>query len=637
MLLTRVVKCPRRLIGWSVFLLALAGIGWGLYAGLPAQPRWVIRGPIAPSGLAPDGKTLRTETRRPEQLPSLSRSRRIPVPEAGPVRFWDVETGREVLSVLGENGPRWRVVYSSDGKRLAAIEARDGDPRPEVLRCIDLEGARESQPVLLDPTARWIASFSKDSDLLLLEDPDEEQEFTDLLLYDADSLRLLARTQTRNRLPKWNHWPRWQWSADGKALLVFSTEKTEGNASLRRISRGAETVVHFKGAGDWLAVTPDGKTLLTEPHRTGLPELAPLSSILLWELDTGKPRGTIDVSDVHPRAGENLLFAPDGRTLVLIHGKPRPGDFLGLWDMENAKWLGDLHLDQLPVCPVFLDQNGLAPHSSEGPACLEWYRIRPFGRLWQRQWAGRHLQAVSLAAGAKRLLVMPGLSSISAELEALDVETGETCVAIALEAADYHEWITGGQYLALSATHDGTPTTPGPIWEIMKEQIVRPLLGQPRQGSRTRVTTRVVDLETGAEVGRLEHTEAGLVHLSRDGRSLILYHEAGETADAVLCCYDIPPRRAAPGSGLWASPWLPACCSSRCAPDGIDCSTVPQGNLRKESRHAPESLLEAPPTPARLVDLCARNRGLGGCALRHAAAGAALGVRGRAEKRLLRR
>src|SRR6516165_9586118 len=150
MLLTRVVKCPRRLIGWSVFLLALAGIGWGLYAGLPAQPRWVIRGPIAPSGLAPDGKTLRTETRRPEQLPSLSRSRRIPVPEAGPVRFWDVETGREVLSVLGENGPRWRVVYSSDGKRLAAIEARDGDPRPEVLRCIDLEGARESQPVLLD-------------------------------------------------------------------------------------------------------------------------------------------------------------------------------------------------------------------------------------------------------------------------------------------------------------------------------------------------------------------------------------------------------------------------------------------------------------------------------------------------------
>ncbi len=96
------------LLRWGLFMLALAGVGWALHARLPPVPRWVLYGSFIPEGLTLDGKLFITQTVAVEDRPNSNRSPSFPsaLPKGGPVRFWDVETGQEVNSVLGETGPR---------------------------------------------------------------------------------------------------------------------------------------------------------------------------------------------------------------------------------------------------------------------------------------------------------------------------------------------------------------------------------------------------------------------------------------------------------------------------------------------------------------------------------------------------
>ncbi len=201
-----------------------------------------------------------------------------------------------------------------------------------------------------------------------------------LFLYDTASLRLLAQVQTAYR------WPLWQWSPDGHALVLYSSTH-EGDASLRRIARTGETVTGFQGAGDWLAITPDGKTLLTEPPQQARPDRAAIDSILLWDIATGQRRGTIPVTAFHPRAAENLAVLPDSRTLLLIHGNPRPGGLLSIWDMKADEQLGEVRLDGAELLPL-PDLNAVAV-SRHLPGSVAVYRARPFAKLWERSVARR--------------------------------------------------------------------------------------------------------------------------------------------------------------------------------------------------------------------------------------------------------
>lgn len=516
----------------------LGGLGWALYAWLPPQPRWVVRGPIAALGLAPDGKTFRTATMAVDGLPNrlMSPFSHVQPKNVGPVEFWDVETGRHVLSVIGEGGPHWGVALSDDGTRLAAIGTRTADDLHEELRCIDLATGREKHVAVEPPIVDWHLSFSPHNNLLLLRDWKNLEAPEHLFLYDADSLQLVAKIVTAHDRATT------QWSKDGTALLLYAADDGKG-ASVRRIGRQGDAVIRCEGAGDWLAISPDGKLLATAPARIGDDDIAPIDSILLWELDTGKPRGTIPINAFHPRsASDNALFLSDNKTLILTHGTPRPGDMVGAWDAETGQCLGEVRVEPYRVL-FFPEQNAFAARGPKGQGRLDWQRARPFGTLWQRDWPGKELHWLEFLGGPNRLLAMTGDDPETRNrLYLLDVETGATRMEAALDPKDQCHWLVSGTRLALNQWHYGDRAKPSPFRQFVEERIMGAFHAPDPRQDRTPTTTRVLDIETGAELCRIAIAGADLCGFAADGQSLFFYQEAGNSGEATLSCYDVPPR-----------------------------------------------------------------------------------------------
>jgi hypothetical protein len=529
---------PMRSLRWGLFALALACLGVALYAGLPHEPRWVLRGPIAPLGLTLDGTSLITAIERVADLPSKNRSPTMPFagPQMGPIQFWDIATGQEVWSLLGENGPRWQVAFSDDYKRLVAVASPfEGADRDE-MKCIDLTTGRERRTMIEHRTNSWNFVFSPGGTLLLLDDWDLQHDVKDLHLYDAVSLRLLVKAQPRNR------WPRYLWSTGGNAMLIYATDEN-GNARLRRISADGETMIQLKGAGDWLAVTPDGKTLITEPPRPEAEELAPVDSLLLWDLPEGTQRGTIPVDAFHPRAsGDNLIVTPDSRTLLITHGMPRPGNTIGVWDIETAQWLGKVVFDRRAAL-ILPEHNAFALFDRENKRPnFTWYRIRPFAKLWEREWPGGELRSVDYLSGVQRLAVLWGDGS-STRVQLFETQSGAPTLEIKLDPGQQHQWLSRGEHFAVLSWDRDAAAERSALVLFIEEHIVGAIMPRLRPGRGTPTSTQFFDLATGSERGRIDRAGADPDILTPDGRTLLLYQQAGHDGDAAIFCYDVPPRR----------------------------------------------------------------------------------------------
>lgn len=117
---------------WGVGGVVLIGLGFALDAGLPSQPRFVLRGSYAMGRLSPDGKILTTGTlQRNEDGEDVCVS----------LKAWDTFTGQEcgeyfrglTLSLDNPAGIRWfqsdpgfameDLVYSSDRRYCALLHA----------------------------------------------------------------------------------------------------------------------------------------------------------------------------------------------------------------------------------------------------------------------------------------------------------------------------------------------------------------------------------------------------------------------------------------------------------------------------------------------------------------------------------
>src|SRR5262249_13692139 len=88
------------------------------------------------------------------------------------------------------------------------------------------------------------------------------------------------------------------------------------------------------GHKDWVvagAFSRDGSRLLTGtwPSRGGGPVPGP-SELILWEVATGKPLRTIDVT---PRNAHGMAISPDGREALSCG----TAGLVELWDLESGK------------------------------------------------------------------------------------------------------------------------------------------------------------------------------------------------------------------------------------------------------------------------------------------------------------
>jgi hypothetical protein len=533
---------------WGLFALALAGLALALYSWLPFEPRWVVRGPIVPLGLAADGKTFITATWREEDLPSKPNFAPATDPTMVPVQFWDIASGKKVWSVLGESGPRWQVAISEDRRHLAAIApAFDGAGQDELCT-IDLTTGRERRTLIDHLTDEGSLHFSPGGELLLLQAHDPDRNWTEryLYLFDAASLRLVAKVQPSNQSSRSSRLSR-LWSADGKALLTFTTDAS-GNASLRRNAADGETLTSLKGAGEWLAITPDGKTLLTDPPKADADNEEPTDTILLWDLPAGTRRGTIPISGSwRAIAGKEPFVTPDRRTLLITTELPGPKYEVAAWDIDTVNCLGKALVGN----PIREDTEMLLPDANtfvlayrDDWARIAAYRIRPFCKLWQHN-ALSASPILEVLPGMERLVVFSGEGGAD-RLQLLDVQTGTPTLDLPLNPRGQHELISRGTHFAVVTRYLG-PDDRGLNRELIEKHLLALFIPMPQPGRDTPTSTRLIDLATGAERCRIDHAGADPQAISTDGRSLLLYQQAGPDSEAALICYDVPPSR----------PWAP--------------------------------------------------------------------------------
>jgi hypothetical protein len=531
---------PRRhrtgVLGWGTLALGMIGLAWVLHAALPQEPRWVVRGPLMPLGLAHDGTTVMTAMMSINDLPNRNRSPAFPstAPRVGPVQFWDVATGSEAWSVLDDGWPRWQIAFSEDFRQLAAVAQPHEGAGQDELRLIDLKTGQERRTQFEHSTDYLVLSFSPGNALLVLEDWSRQHDVKDICLYDTGSLRLLARAPPPIR------WPRWRWSADGTALLLYTTDK-KGGATLRRVSADGETSVVLHGAGDWLEMSPDGKTLLTEPPPRDGEDHTRIGTILRWDLPGGASRGAIPTDSFHPRASsENLLFTADSRTLLITMGEPRPGNTLGAWDLEQGQWLGRIALppNAMPYLP---GPNAVLIRNQRGKAPLSWYRLRPFGRLWQRDVAGGALHELDHLPGGEQMVTLSGEGG-GDRLQVLDGQTGHPTLDITLDPQAHNHLLVRGEHLAVVTEYPRADER-GAIREFIEEHLRALVMPRTRRSDRRPTSTRFFDIATGGERCCIDHPGADPQMITADGRALIVYQQAGPDGEAAVICYDVPPRR----------------------------------------------------------------------------------------------
>jgi hypothetical protein len=261
-------RSPWPLLRASLFVAALGGLGWGLYAWLPPEPRWTLRGPYRAHGFASDGSIVITEGL-----------------DDGSIQCWDACTGREVRRVFAGAGRLQSTAFSDDRRCVAAWTASS---EGQQLWWADLSTGEENHATIPVDAERWCVELSPRGGLILLEERSDDwpkptgRPKLRKLLFDAPSLRPLSNNTTLESADT-------QWANDIDALLVYDVHADEGNSSLRRITADGETIATLDGAGYWNTITADGRTLITTELQWD-DEVDP--ALLLWDLGLlGKTRG----------------------------------------------------------------------------------------------------------------------------------------------------------------------------------------------------------------------------------------------------------------------------------------------------------------------------------------------------------
>jgi hypothetical protein len=438
-------------------------------------------------------------------------------------------------SVLGDGGPRWHVVFSDDRKQLAALAPPEEGAGQDELRLIDLTTGQERR-TMIEHRRAWDMSFAPGGELLLFEDRGEllgDHQRNDARLYAVASLRLLGKVLRRD------HWPHWRWSADGKALLTCTTDQ-RGTTLVRRLAADGDTIIPIKGAGEWLDITPDGKTVLTAPTRTGGKDGAPINTIILWDLPAGTQRGAIAVDAFSAAASsDNLVVTEDCRTLLITMGEPRDARVLGVWDLETGQWLAKVPLDAHTTL-FFPEPNALILRRAPADLRVAWYQVRPFAMRWQYTEPGAAMESTDYRPDLKRLVLKSG--ERGQRLRLLNPESGAATLELSLGSVDSHDWRSHQKHFALVTWHR-TANERSPIRDFIEHHLLALLMPHRQRGDATPTTTQFFDVATGTESCRIDHAGANPDMITPDGDALILYQEADADGEAAILCYDIPPAR----------------------------------------------------------------------------------------------
>jgi RNA polymerase sigma factor (sigma-70 family) len=228
----------------------------------------------------------------------------------GRLEVWDVPTGKLVrkLELQGAGYPGC-TAFSPDGTCLTTVHNTDAGLS---IRVWDLESGKETFARDIDADTNPVfASFTPDGKKLLASFMSSE---VGTCCWDVGTNQLLWQNKNNG----WNPSPAPVFSADGKTILSLRPPLSLDTGEPAQLSKVPG------GFGSLLTAMPDGQTFLISGEE----------GVRIWDMAGGKLVRTL------AGAGDEMLLAPDGKTLITNNGS------LQRWDLATGKALYSDNFDQ---------------------------------------------------------------------------------------------------------------------------------------------------------------------------------------------------------------------------------------------------------------------------------------------------